>query len=237
MRNGVIETGNRRERPFMSADGNTTVEAGQWVKYTNSDGKESYGIVRSRNNSAISNPSQVEADSQFRDNVDVEFANGVVASNLASKFLRVMDDPARRKRLKEGPKKYGPEVPPTGTMTEFIPGLTGEEMRSSRLAEILSYQDVDPEEGDGPNIGSDGVSGGDLDLPDEADGNADGGPVSELSDGDTFYGKDGSPLGTVISIQKITGKSGKPGFAILYVDEEGVDKIVNVAADEVRSPK
>jgi hypothetical protein len=237
MRNGVIETGNRRERPFMSADGNTTIEAGQWVKYTNSDGEESYGIVRRRNNSAIANPSQVDADFQYRDNVDVEFANGVVASNLSSKFLRVMDDPARRKRLKEAPKKYGPEVPPTGTLTEFIPGLTGEEMRSSRLAEVLSYKDVDPEEGDGPNIGSDGVSGADLDLPDEDGGNTEGGPVSELSDGDTFYGKDGSPLGIVISMQPITGKSGKPGFAILYVDEEGVDKIVNVAADEVRSPK
>jgi hypothetical protein len=237
MRNGVIETGNRRERPFMSADGNTTIEAGQWVKYTNSDGEESYGIVRRRNNSAIANPSQVDADFQYRDNVDVEFANGVVASNLSSKFLRVMDDPNRRKRLKEGPKKYGPEVPPTGTLTEFIPGLTGEEMRSSRLAEVLSYKDVDPEEGDGPNIGSDGVSGEDLDLPDEDGGSSAGGPVSELAEGDTFYGKDGSPLGIVISMQPITGKSGKPGFAILYVDEEGVDKIVNVAADEVRSPK
>jgi hypothetical protein len=238
MRSGVIETGNKRERPFMSADGNTTVEAGQWVQYTNSDGVKSYGIVRSRNNSAISNPDQVEADFQYRDNVTVEFANGELASNVSSKFLRVMDDPARRKRLKEGPKKYGSDVPPTGTLTPYVPGLTGEAMRSSRLAEVLSYKDIDPEEGDGPNIGSDGVSGTDINLPGEdGSGNTEGGPVSELADGDTFYGKDGSPLGIVISMQKITGKSGKPGFAILYVDEEGVDKIVNVAADEVRSPK
>jgi hypothetical protein len=230
MRSNVIETGNRRERPFVSADGNTIIEADQWVVYTNPDGVKSYGRVRRRNNSAISNPSQSETDYQYRDNVDVEFANGYMAINLSSKFLRVLDDPTRRKRLKEGPKKYGPDVPPLGTLTEFVPGLRGQEMYSQRKAELLSYEDADPEAVYQANLGSDGVAG-------DEGGSTEGGPVSELADGDTLFSKTGEPLGIVISIQPIVGKSGKPGFKILYVDEEGVDKIVNVAADEVRSPK
>ena len=238
MRSGVVETGNRRERPFMSADGNTTIETGQWVEYTNSDGVKSYGIVRERNNSNISNPTQVEADFQYRDNVNVEFADGQVVTNLSSKFLRVLDDPNRRKRLKEGPKPPPEGAPAVGTPTKYVPGLTGEKMRSERMAEVLSYRDEDSEDMDEPNLGSEGVSGEDINLPEgDSGGSTTGGPVSELQEGDTFFGKDGTPLGVVVAIQPITSGSGKQGFAILYVDEDGVDRKVNVGADEVRSPK
>jgi hypothetical protein len=236
MRTGVIETGNRRERPFMSADGSTPVATGQWVEYTNADGVKSYGVVTRRNNSNISNPNQVEADFQYRNNVDVEFGDGQVVTNLSSVFLRVLDDPERRKRLKEGAKDFDGMKP--GTKTKYTPGLSGAALREQRMAEVIFDQGEDSEDGFEPNLGTDGVSGEDLDLPEDDDsGSTAGGPVKNLADGDTFYSKDGTPLGKVVSMRMITGKSGKRGFSILYVDEDGEDHVVNVGEDEVRGPK
>jgi hypothetical protein len=236
MRTGVIETGNRRERPFMSADGSTPVATGQWVEYTNADGVKSYGVVTRRNNSNISNPTQVEGDFQYRNNVDVEFGDGQVVTNLSSVFLRVLDDPERRKRLKEGAKDFDGMKP--GTKTKYTPGLSGAELREQRMAEVLFERGEDSEDDFEPNLGTDGISGEDLDLPEDDDsGSTAGGPVKGLREGDTFYGKDGTPLGKVVSMRMITGKSGKRGLSILYVDENGEDVLVNVGEDEVRGPK
>jgi hypothetical protein len=106
------------------------------------------------------------------------------------------------------------------------------------MAEVLFERGEDSEDDFEPNLGTDGISGEDLDLPEDDDsGSTAGGPVKGLREGDTFYGKDGTPLGKVVSMRMITGKSGKRGLSILYVDENGEDVLVNVGEDEVRGPK
>jgi hypothetical protein len=71
----------------------------------------------------------------------------------------------------------------------------------------------------------------------QAESSVKGGKVDDLEPGNLFYGKDGNLLGHVVDIQPIEGAGGKRGFAILIVDAEGNDRIVNVAAGEIRGPK
>jgi hypothetical protein len=245
LRTGVIETKNRRERPFMSADGSTPIRPGQWGYYTNSDGVKSYGRVVERQNSVISNPKQVDGDFQYRDNLTIEF-NGQVVTDLASKFFRVLDDPEQRKRRKEAAKIPAGE-PKNGTLTNYVPSPMGEERIRLREAELAALRDEDVTmagPGDGvsedqyqANLGSDGESGEEFNVPEEEAGSSAGGAVGDLQPGDTLFSKSGDALGPVFGIQPITSKSGKAGFRIAYVDEDGDVQTVNVAADEVRSPK
>jgi hypothetical protein len=245
MRKGVMETKQRRERPFMSADGNTPIRVGQWGYYTNSDGEKSYGRVVEMQNSVISDPTQAEGDFQYRDNLVIEF-NGQVVSNLASKFFRVLDDPEQRKLRKEAAKIPAGE-PKNGTLTRYIPSPMGDERIARREEELRNLRDEDVTivgPGDGvseddyqANLGSDGESGEEFNVPEEEAGSSAGGAVSDLQPGDTLFSKSGAALGPVFGIQPITSKSGKAGFRIAYVDEDGDVQTVNVSADEVRSPK
>ncbi len=236
MRSGIIETAARRERPFMSQDGSTPIRVGQWGYYENSDKEKSYGRIVSLENSVISNPRQSDDDFQYRDNVVIQFGDGTIVSNLAAKFFRVLDDPEQRKRQKKG-ESIPAGHPENGTLTPYKPGPSGEGLIRKREAEVFGIQDGVSEDEYQANIGKYGESGEDIEMPEEPTGSNAGGPVADLAEGDMFFSKSGAPLGPVFGIQPITSKSGKAGFRVAYVDENGDVQTVNVAADEVRGPK
>jgi hypothetical protein len=72
---------------------------------------------------------------------------------------------------------------------------------------------------------------GQQDVPDRV------APVDDSVPGDNFYGKDGANLGVVIESVPITGKDGKKGYGIMYIDKDGGINTVAVAAGEERGPK
>ncbi len=72
---------------------------------------------------------------------------------------------------------------------------------------------------------------GQQDVPDRV------APIDNSVPGDTFYGKDGANLGVVVESVPITGKDGKKGYGIMYIDKNGDIYTVAVAAGEERGPK
>lgn len=105
------------------------------------------------------------------------------------------------------------------TTSEFKPWVRGIELRRQRNMAVQFRDDLRAR------------------AAEQAEMSVQGGKVDDLQPGHLFYGKDGSVLGHVVDMQPIEGAGGKRGFAILIVDAEGNDKVVNVAAGEVRGPK
>lgn len=61
--------------------------------------------------------------------------------------------------------------------------------------------------------------------------------VDDLVPGDNFYSKAGDNLGVVVESVSISGKDGKKGYGILYINKDGDLKKVAVASGDSRGPK
>jgi hypothetical protein len=85
-----------------------------------------------------------------------------------------------------------------------------------------------------PNLGSDGTSGDETDasfvVPKPGSK-----PASELGAGDTVYGTDGTPLGTITAV-KMTSKDGKAIMAVKYRDADGKSKTIAYGVDQMVGP-
>lgn len=89
-----------------------------------------------------------------------------------------------------------------------------------------------------PNLGSDGVEGDDDEAEDGKSfviPKSGSKPASELIPGDTIYGTDGSPLGTITAV-KMTSKNGQPIMAIKFRDAEGNTKTIAYGVDQMVGP-
>lgn len=62
-------------------------------------------------------------------------------------------------------------------------------------------------------------------------------PVDDSVPGDNFYSKSGDNLGVIIEAKPVTGKDGKKGFGILYMNRDGELRKVAVASGEERGPR
>lgn len=71
----------------------------------------------------------------------------------------------------------------------------------------------------------------------EEAGNKTGGKIEDLGTGDTLFSKDGEPLGPIIDKIPIVGKSGNPGFAVIYENADGEEVQVRLPLGEFRGPK
>jgi len=105
--------------------------------------------------------------------------------------------------------------------------------KAARQRKGLSWVDpTDPSYN--PNLGSDGTSGDETDasfvVPKSGSK-----PASELTSGDTVYGTDGTPLGTITAV-KMTSKDGKAIMAVKYRDADGKSKTIAYGVDQMVGP-
>jgi hypothetical protein len=105
--------------------------------------------------------------------------------------------------------------------------------KAARQRKGLSWVDpTDPSYN--PNLGSDGTSGDETDasfvVPKSGSK-----PASELASGDTVYGTDGTPLGTITAV-KMTSKDGKAIMAVKYRDADGKSKTIAYGVDQMVGP-
>jgi hypothetical protein len=198
-----------RDNPFSSREVRL-IKPGMWVDYKNNFGEISRGRVVE-----LMEPQLNESGTEYNDNVIVEFADGKRVPMLTSQNMLP---------VKPGDQK-------TATATKYIPNVTGPEMRRRRkemlaataarrtgIAQFL--EDVQAERGEF-----------------EAEGSKLGGKIEDLVAGDTFFSKEGEPLGTIIEKIPIVGKSGNPGYAVIFENADGEEVQVRLPFGEFRGPK
>jgi hypothetical protein len=232
--------------PHMSKDG-VVLKPGFLVEYTSNDKKKTKSI------GTVVGLRQL-ARGKYSDKVYVVFKNSkgdfTPPIELVSTRMSVLDetgyserDPRSALKLpgtKEQMTKYTPDI---GGL-ELVEERGGEKAVKAKIAYINSRQsdpndldnlDEDPEL-DSPNLGSEGVAG------DEGDGSGDAPAGSKRTEdlvaGDILYSEDGEVLGQIVNIKPVKSKSGKPAFAVQFIDENGdVGKPVILQPGEFRGPK
>lgn len=184
-----------------------SVKPGDWVDYTNNVGEVSRGQVVQ-----LQEPQLNESGTEYNDNVVVRFADGTEVPMLTSQNMVVAKD-------QKSPA------------TKFMKNKQGEELRRLRKNQLAATAARTT----GLMRFLDDVRAERAEL--EESGNKSGGKVDDLGTGDLLFSKDGEPLGTIIDKIPIVGKSGNPGYAIIYEDANGEEQQVRLPAGEVRSPK
>ena len=208
-RRGELVDPTGRDIPFVSRE-TRKLEPGTWVDYINNFGEKSRGRVVS-----LDEPQLNDAGTEYYDNITVEFANGERASMLTSQNM-----------IPVPPKEQA-----KATASKYTPNVKGEEMRrrrkeilaatAARTTGVLRFlEDVRAEE---------------AEIADNA--NTTGGKVEDLFAGDTLFSKDGDPLGPIIEKIPIVGKSGNPGFAVIFENADGEEVQVRLPLGEFRGPK
>ena len=160
IKSGRFDINNLGRVPYSAKDGNTRIQPGMRVRYTNNEGDESVGIVSALNPNTGPN--------EYHDTVRVKFEDGKEVNILATKYMDVVDN----------------DTP----LSEYIGRVEGDELRERRAErfniDLASYNDIfDPDEGpdgssdnpgpDGPEpedippIGDFGDSGATPATPDE----------------------------------------------------------------------
>jgi hypothetical protein len=209
VRRGELVDPTGRDIPFVSRE-TRKLEPGLWVDYINNFGQMSRGRVVS-----LDEPSLNDAGTEYYDNITIEFADGKRASDITSQ--NVMPVP---------PKEQSKAV-----ATKYIPNVKGEEMRrrrreqlgitAARTTGVLRFlEDVRAEE---------------AEIAENA--NKTGGKIEDLVAGDTLFSKEGIPLGTIIEKIPIVGKSGNPGYAVVFENADGEEVQVRLPLGEFRGPK
>jgi len=208
-RRGELVDPTGRDVPFVSRE-TRKLEPGLWVDYVNNFGEKSRGRVVS-----LDEPQLNDAGTEYYDNVTIEFANGERVSMLTSQNMIPVPP---KEQAKAAPSKY-------------IKNVQGEEMRrrrreqlgitAARTTGVLRFlEDVKAEE---------------AEMAENA--NKTGGKIEDLGAGDTLFSKDGDPLGPIIEKIPIVGKSGNPGYAVIFENADGEEVQVRLPLGEFRGPK
>lgn len=208
-RRGELVDPTGRDIPFVSRE-TRKLEPGTWVDYVNNFGEKSRGRVVS-----LDEPQLNDAGTEYYDNITVEFANGERVSMLTSQNM--IPVPAKEQTK--------------ATASKYTPNVKGEEMRrrrreilgatAARTTGVLRFlEDVRAEE---------------AEIAENA--NTSGGKIEDLFAGDTLFSKDGDPLGPIIEKIPIVGKSGNPGFAVIFENADGEEVQVRLPLGEFRGPK
>ena len=209
VRRGELVDPTGRDVPFVSRE-TRKLEPGLWVDYVNNFGEKSRGRVIS-----LDEPELNEAGTEYYDNITVEFANGERASKLTSQNM--IPVPAKEQSK--------------ATASKFIKNVQGEEMRRRRV-EVLKATAARTT---GVLRFLDDVRAEEAELAENA--NKTGGKIEDLFAGDTLFSKEGEPLGPIIEKIPIVGKSGNPGFAVIFENAEGEEVQVRLPLGEFRGPK
>jgi hypothetical protein len=224
-----ITTPAKLENPFISADGHTEIKEGDWVVTKNILNVESVGrVIGRRLGSDISSPVQSPDGATFQhfDNLDIEYVDGTIGRQITADHARILDPSDSR---------YGTPTKYTAQPTKKERIATREELLAQRLGSDGSEggddDDSGPEDDDISPPGGGDAGDGDETPPSGPT------PVDDLAEGDTFYAKNGNPLGTVVGVEPIVGKGGKRGFNIAVENADGDIEIIQVAAGELRGPK
>ncbi len=208
-RRGELVDPTGRDIPFVSSE-TRKLEPGLWVDYENNFGEISRGRVVS-----LDDPELNEAGTEYYDNITVEFANGERVGKLTSQKMTPVAQKEQSKAV----------------ATKYIGKVTGEERRrrrreqlgitAARTTGVLRFlEDVRAEE---------------AEIAENA--NKTGGKIEDLFAGDTLFSKDGDPLGPIIEKIPIVGKSGNPGFAVIFENADGEEVQVRLPLGEFRGPK
>jgi hypothetical protein len=208
-RRGELVDPTGRDIPFVSRE-TRKLEPGTWVDYINNFGEKSRGRVVS-----LDEPQLNEAGTEYYDNITVEFANGERVSMLTSQNMIPVP----------------PKEQTKASASKYTPNVKGEEMRrrrkeilaatAARTTGVLRFlEDVRAEE---------------AEMAENA--NKTGGKIEDLFAGDTLFSKDGDPLGPIIEKIPIVGKSGNPGFAVIFENADGEEVQVRLPLGEFRGPK
>ena len=209
VRRGELVDPTGREVPFVSRE-TRKLEPGLWVDYENNFGERSRARVVS-----LDKPSLNEAGTEYYDNVTLEFADGQIVSDLTSQNMFPVPPKQQAKAVAE----------------KYIPNVTGPEMRRRRK-EILAATAA---RSTGVLRFLDDVRAEEAEMADNA--NTTGGKIEDLFAGDTLFSKDGDPLGPIIEKIPIVGKSGNPGFAVIFENADGEEVQVRLPLGEFRGPK
>jgi hypothetical protein len=227
--------------PHMSKDG-VVLKPGFLVEYTSNDKKKTKSI------GTVVGLRQL-ARGKYTDKVYVVFKNSngkfTPPIELSSTKMSVLDetgyserDPQSALKLpgtREQMTKYTPDI---GGL-DLVEQRGGEKAVKAKIAYINSRQsdpneldnpDEDPEL-DSPNLGSEGIEG-DSEISNDSK------RTEDLVAGDILYSKDGEVLGQIVSIKPVKSKSGKPAFAVQFIDKNGdVGKPAILQPGELRGPK
>lgn len=208
-RRGELVDPTGRDIPFVSSE-TRKLEPGLWVDYENNFGDISRGKVVS-----LDEPELNEAGTEYYDNITVEFANGERVSKLTS-----------QKMTPVAPKEQSKAV-----ATKYIGKVTGEERRRRRREQL----GITAARTTGVLRFLEDVRAEDAEIAENA--NKTGGKIEDLFAGDTLFSKDGDPLGPIIEKIPIVGKSGNPGFAVIFENADGEEVQVRLPLGEFRGPK
>jgi hypothetical protein len=200
----------QRGAPHMSWDG-VVLKRGYLVEYTNNDGKTSVGMVVGL---------KPLARKKYTDKVFIRFRNSdgtqTPPIELSAAKMKTLDTTGDNPTARSQMGSYTPDI---GGL-ELVEKRAGKRAVKTKIA-LLNSRKSDPNELDNPdedpeldepNLGSEGEAG---DAPDG------GKAVEDLVSGDILYSKSGEVLGQVIEVKPIKSKSGKPAFAVLYMDKNG----------------
>jgi hypothetical protein len=208
-RRGELVDPTGRDIPFVSSE-TRKLEPGLWVDYENNFGEISRGRVVS-----LDDPELNEAGTEYYDNITVEFANGERVSKLTSQKMTPVSQKEQSKAV----------------ATKYIGKVTGEERRRRRREQL----GITAARTTGVLRFLDDVRAEDAEIAENA--NKTGGKVEDLFAGDTLFSKDGDPLGPIIEKIPIVGKSGNPGFAVIFENADGEEVQVRLPFGEFRGPK
>lgn len=208
-RRGELVDPTGRDIPFVSRE-TRKLEPGLWVDYQNNFGEKSRAKVVS-----LDKPSLNEAGTEYYDNVTLEFANGQRVSDLTSQNMFPVPPKEQARAVAE----------------KYIPNVTGPE-RVRRRKEILA---ATASRTTGVLRFLDDVRAEEAEMSENA--NKTGGKVEDLNAGDTLFSKDGDPLGPIIEKIPIVGKSGNPGYAVIFESADGEEVQVRLPLGEFRGPK
>jgi hypothetical protein len=208
-RRGELVDPTGRDVPFVSRE-TRKLEPGLWVDYVNNFGEKSRGRVVS-----LDEPQLNDAGTEYYDNVTIEFANGERVSMLTSQNM-----------IPVPPKEQAKATP-----SKYIKNVQGEEMRRRRREQL----GITAARTTGVLRFLDDVRAEEAEIAENA--NKTGGKIEDLGAGDTLFSKDGDPLGPIIEKIPIVGKSGNPGYAVIFENADGEEVQVRLPLGEFRGPK
>jgi hypothetical protein len=209
--------------PFVSQDGVSLIVPGTRVEFFNNEGASGIGtVVRLIPGSG--------KNGGYKDTAVVQFKDKTI-NNLQTRNMKPLD-----------------ATDPGSAPTNYVPKLTGDELRNKRIesgelrvdynerflrkaddADYSTEADTQVDDAGAPYLGESGVSG---DAPEG------GFAAEDLLAGDPLYDTDGELLGNVLAVEQVPSADGGPdGYAVTYETPSGEEEIVVLDAGEVRGPK